>query len=124
VKSPGSVILKTYDQASIWRDTGHCVISGFHSPIEKECLSILLRGASPIIICPARGMIKRIPSDWERHLDQGLLLILSFFPASETRVTASLAFRRNEYVAALADETWIAHATPGGKVASLNTKSK
>jgi len=32
------------------------VISGFHTPAEKECLRILLRGAQPIIICPARSI--------------------------------------------------------------------
>jgi hypothetical protein len=29
------------------------------------------------------------------------------------RVTAPLAARRNEFVAALADEVWFAHITPG-----------
>ena len=32
----------------IWRDEGRCIISGFHSPIEKECLLILLRGNQPV----------------------------------------------------------------------------
>src|SRR3974377_1055232 len=53
-KCPGSAILAAYDQAASWRDSGRCVISGFHSPIEKECLRILLRGSQPIIICPGR----------------------------------------------------------------------
>ena len=39
-KCPGSAILAAYDQAASWRDSGRCVISGFHSPIEKECLRI------------------------------------------------------------------------------------
>jgi hypothetical protein len=43
-RCPGRVILPTYDQAAKWRDTGRCVIGGFHSPVEKECLHILLRG--------------------------------------------------------------------------------
>ena len=54
VRCPGSVILTAYDQAATWRDAGRCIISGFHSPVEKECLQILLRGTQPIVICPAR----------------------------------------------------------------------
>lgn len=53
---PGNVILAAFDQAAKWRDGGRCVISGFHSSVEKECLRILLRGSQPIIICPARSL--------------------------------------------------------------------
>ncbi|MBI4325626.1 MAG: hypothetical protein HY674_10230 [Chloroflexi bacterium] len=54
-RCPGQAILRAYDQAAKWRDEGRCVISGFHSPVEKECLRILMRGPQPIIICPARA---------------------------------------------------------------------
>jgi len=53
---PGEAILQAHDTASRLRDQGVTVISGFHSPIEKECLGILLRGKQPIIICPARAI--------------------------------------------------------------------
>ena len=76
-RCPGSIILPAYDQAAQWRDAGRCVISGFHSPVEKECLRILLRGSQPIIICPARGIPKRIPPEWRKPLADGRLLILS-----------------------------------------------
>jgi len=111
----GSAILRAYDQAAQWRDAGRCIISGFHSPVEKECLRILLRGTSPIIICPARALPKRIPPDWQIALDAGRLLLLSAFPETDTRITTDLARRRNDFVAALADEAWFAHITPGGQ---------
>src|ERR1700722_7417750 len=53
---PGTAILAAYDQAARWRDVGRCIISGFHSPVEMECLRILLRGTQPVIICPARSL--------------------------------------------------------------------
>ena len=117
-RCPGSAILAAYDQAAQWRDKGRCVISGFHSPVEQECLRILLRGKQPIIICPARALPKRIPADWQKSMDEGRLLILSAFP-TERRVTADLAQRRNEIVAALADDHYFAHITPGGHTAHL-----
>jgi predicted Rossmann fold nucleotide-binding protein DprA/Smf involved in DNA uptake len=116
---PGSVILPTYDQAAKWRDAGRCVISGFHSPVEKECLQILLRGDAPVILCPARGMLERLPAQWAIAVASGRMLILSAFAATATRITAELATRRNEFVAALADEVYIAHATVGGHLESL-----
>ena len=119
---PGKVILATYDQAAKWRDAGRCVISGFHSPVEKECLQILLRGSQPIIICPARTLPQRVPPDWKKPLAAGRLLVLSAFAATANRITADLASRRNEFVAALADEVFIAHATPGGQLDSLNAR--
>jgi predicted Rossmann fold nucleotide-binding protein DprA/Smf involved in DNA uptake len=118
-RCPGKVILTTYDQAAKWRDAIRCVISGFHSPVEKECLRILLRGSQPIIICPARALPQRVPPDWKKPLTSDRLLILSAFTATANRITAELAARRNEFVAALADEVFIAHATAGGNLETL-----
>lgn len=118
-RCPGSVILPTYDQAAKWRDTGRCVISGFHSPVEKECLQILLRGDAPVILCPARGMLERLPAQWAIAVASGRMLILSAFASTATRVTAELAAHRNEFVAALADEVFIAHTTVGGNLEKL-----
>src|SRR2546425_4815397 len=94
-RCPGKVILTTYDQAARWRDAGRCIISGFHSPVEKECLRILLRGSQPIIICPARSLPQRVPRGWRQPLADGRLLLLSGFTAAENRITAELATRRN-----------------------------
>ncbi len=113
-RCPGHVILTAYDQAASWRDAGRCIISGFHSPVEQECLRILLRGSQPIILCPARALAQRIPAEWRSPLDAGRLLILSGFTAAEKRITTELAARRNAIVAALADEVCFAHITPGG----------
>ena len=114
-RCPGAAILRAYDQAAHWRDTGRCIISGFHSPVEQECLRILLRGTPPLILCPARALPQRIPAEWQTALADGRLLILSGFTAAEKRVTTELATRRNALVAALADEVCFAHITPGGQ---------
>jgi len=47
-KCPGKVILQTYDVMKNIREAGITVISGFHSPMESECLNILLKGKQPI----------------------------------------------------------------------------
>ncbi len=120
VKCPGDLILKTYDLATELRDQGVPVIGGFHSPMEKDCLGILLKGKQPIVICPARSIdTMRIPKEWKTPLDQGRLLILSPFSPGQNRTTAALAERRNLFVAALAATIFIVHAQPGSKTQDL-----
>jgi predicted Rossmann fold nucleotide-binding protein DprA/Smf involved in DNA uptake len=118
---PGHAILQAMDQAQQWRDEGRCVISGFHSPIEKECLNILLlRGVQPMIICPARGLEQmRIPKQWRTGIDAGRMLIVSPFDPSQHRLTAALSDDRNRLVAALADEICFVHVAPAGRIGRL-----
>lgn len=110
VKCPGNLILQTYDLAQKWRDQGVTVISGFHSPMERECLNILLRSPHPVIICPARNLPHRIEPCFRCPLDEGRLLLLSAFPDSIKRPTIETAHQRNRVVAALAERIFVACA--------------
>lgn len=120
IKCPGNVILRVYDLVREIRDAGLTVIGGFHSPMEKECLELLLRGEQSIVICPARSVEgMRLPTAWRELLAQRRLLLLSPFDAKERRPTAELAERRNHLVAALADVILFAHATAGSRTERL-----
>ena len=91
-RCPGDLILKTYDLARAMRDAGVPVIGGFQTPMERECLRLLLRGSQPVVVCPARSIDNmRIPRDWRPALDQDRMLILSAFPTTRRRPTAALA---------------------------------
>ncbi|MGH2486381.1 MAG: DNA-processing protein DprA [Ktedonobacterales bacterium] len=119
VRCPGAIILKAYDLAVALRDNGVPVAGGFHSPMERECLRVLLRGAQPVIVCPARGVEgMRVPAAWRTPIEQGRLLIVSPFQRGR-RATQALAVERNRFVAALAAAVFVAHATPGGKTEAL-----
>ena len=121
VRCPGNAILCAYDTARKFRDEGVTVVSGFHSPVEKECLRILLRGKQPIIVCLARALEKiRLPADWRRAVEAGRLLLISPFEKRPRRPTTGSAQLRNEIVAALSDEVLIIHAEPGGSVARIS----
>jgi predicted Rossmann fold nucleotide-binding protein DprA/Smf involved in DNA uptake len=123
VRCPGDLILKTYDLARSLRDGCRAVIGGFHSPMEKECLRLLLRGQQPVVVCPARSLEgMRIPGDWREPLAEGRLLLLSPFSSSLRRPTADIAARRNDFVAALAHRVFIAHAAPSGKTEAFDHK--
>jgi len=116
VRCPVSIILKTYDLAQILKDKHISVISGFHSPVEKEVLVTLLHGNSAIVICPARSIQNmRVPADWKKPIEQQRLLIVSPFAENQPRATQEMAALRNQLVAALAQQVFIAYAEPGGK---------
>ncbi|KAF0182562.1 MAG: hypothetical protein FD164_1125 [Nitrospirae bacterium] len=120
VKCPGHIILKTYDLMKQLRDAGGTVIGGFHSPMEQECLNILLKGKQPIIVCPARSLEgMRIKAEFKKPLEDGRLLILSPFVAKHNRISAERAEYRNRFVAALADEMFVPYAAPGSKTELL-----
>ncbi len=115
-KCPGSIILKTYDLMKKIRDMGITVISGFHSPLERECLNVLLKGKQPIIYCPARNIDgMRINPEFKKPLEDGILLILSPFSKKEKRISSERALERNRFIAAIADKILIPHAEPNSK---------
>jgi predicted Rossmann fold nucleotide-binding protein DprA/Smf involved in DNA uptake len=117
IQCPGAIITQAYELVRCLGSVGVTVISGFHSPMEKECFRTLLNGTSSSIYCPARAIEElRIRTEWRPALDQGRLLLLSSFEDREQRPTTGRAKLRNHLVAALADVVFVAHATPGGKL--------
>ena len=119
-KCPGDVILKTYDFARLVRGSGIAVVSGFHSPIEKDCLPILLRGQDPIIIVQGHRLsTSRLPRAWQKAIDAGRLLLLSPFGKKDRRVTTELAAQRNRFVAAISDVVLIPYAAVASKTEAL-----
>ena len=116
-KCPGEIILKAHDLAQEFRKVGIPTIGGYHSPIEQECLRVLLRGSQPILLCPARSIENmRLKPAWKDALAEERLLILSIFGSHHRRLTAALANQRNAFVAALADKICIAHAAEDSKI--------
>lgn len=123
-KCPGTAILKSFDWAVEQREKGICVISGFHSGIEKDVLHYLLKGTQPIILALARGIKKRFEPELKTALDAGRLLVITPFAETVTRVTEETATQRNRLMMELADEIVIAHASPGGKLEKLSIECR
>ena len=117
---PGRVILKTFDAITAMRDQGRTLIGGFHSPMEWECLGILLRGRQPVIWVPARSIVgMHLKPELQPAFAAGRLLILSPFEPKHKRITAALSDARNRLVAAIADRVFVAHAAPASRTLAL-----
>ena len=104
-------------------DAGVTVIGGFHSDVEKQCLAMFVRGDQPVILSPARSLDKlRIRPEYKEALENGRLLFLSFFRSHRHRSDTEIAFKRNLYVAALADKILTIYASPSSKTEQLCRK--
>ena len=123
-KVPAGAVLKCYDWAIEQREKGNCVISGFHSQLEKDVLHYLLKGKQPIIVALARGLKEKLEPEFKKPLEQGRLLIISPFDKSIKRVTKHTAETRNKLMIDLADEIFVAHASKGGSIEELLSKTK
>lgn len=121
---PGDVILKAQDWANARGPDSAPVIGGFHTPVERDVLRILLRGNAPVIIVLARAAQgwrapKPLGPAIKAAVAAGTAQIVSPFPATQTRTTATAAEARNRHILTVCDTVLIAHASTGGKTEVL-----
>ena len=122
-KCPSHLILKSYDWAIEQREKGTCIISGFHSKIEKDMLDFLLKGNQPIIMVLARNMKQRFPEKQRIAIKENRLLVISPFTDKFARNTRESCSQRNKYILEIADEIVVAYATKNGKLENLIQQS-
>lgn len=118
VQCPGGVIVQLLDAMRAIRDAGITVIGGFHSPVERECLALLLAGAQPIVLAQARPS-RRLSSAVRTANEGGRLAVLWPSESSAPRMSRALANARNEVVAQLAAAIFVPYAAPGGGTEGL-----
>ena len=118
-KCPSHLILKSYDWAIEQRNKGICVISGFHSKIEKDVFDFLLKGTQPIILILARKMKKRSPIIQRKAIVENRLLIISPFDEKVVQNSRESCYKRNEILANIADEIVIAFANKNGDLEKI-----
>lgn len=132
---PGTTIVQSMDLLIALCEAPPTLVSGFQSPVERECLKFLLKAQMPLIVCPARSAVgMRIPAEWKAAIAANRLTIRSAIDeefesqqhtvrldSAPRRPTTALAEHRNRFVAAISDAVLILHASPGGKLDRLAT---
>lgn len=114
---PGSAIRAAMDWAVAEARSGRTIISGFHSPLERSVLEVLLGAHGKAVIALARDVRKaRLPSAWRQAALRNGIAIVSVDQGAR-HLTEELARSRNDWVAQLAQNIVIAHAQPGGTLA-------
>lgn len=118
-KVSAGAILKCYDWAIEQRNSNKCIVSGFHSKIEKDVLHFLLKGDQPIIVVFARGTYKKLDTHLQERLDQGNILIISPFEDTVKVVTPATCQIRNNYILEIADDIVVGYVNPKGNLVNL-----
>ncbi len=113
-KVPASIILKCYDWAIEQREKGTCVISGFHSQIEKDVLYYLLKGNQPIIVALARGLKQKLEPEFIKPMEEGRLLIITPFQNEVKKITQQTAYIRNMMMIKLSDKIIVGYIQSEG----------
>jgi len=91
-------VMACYDWATQQRSARRCVISGFHSQLEKDVLHFLLKGTQPIILVLGRSLYKQIPDELIKPLKEERLLIVSVVLQTINRQSVNTALIRNKYI--------------------------
>lgn len=116
---PGDKILEAYDWARTRCDAGDTVISGFHTPVEKDVLAILARRGAKILFVHARDLPKRIPKNLQPAFKEGRLVFLSpFAPGQPSRPTKASCASRNRFVLRWTKNHYIPHIALGSSLAA------
>lgn len=97
-------VLPTLDRASdIAKREDVAVVSGFHSPLERDVLKFLLRGSCGITVVLARGIYKKVPALYRDAYEANRVLFISNESETMLRASRDSAARRNEYIASIVD---------------------
>lgn len=115
---PGSAIRMALEWALLTAREGRPVVGGFHSPLERSVLELLLEACSPTVVVLARDIkAARLPADWKKGVAQGHLTVVSAV-TDRRQLSRDRAAARNDLVTALASRIVVAHASPNGNLAS------
>jgi predicted Rossmann fold nucleotide-binding protein DprA/Smf involved in DNA uptake len=120
-KAPASAVLKCYDWAATMRESGACVVSGFHSPMEKDVLHFLLKGDQPIILVLGRALYKEIPDAWAKPFLENRLLIVSV--SDSPRQSEQTTETRNKYIVDIASNIVFGYLNPEGSLNKLHQQA-
>jgi len=110
------------DLARNWaREIAHTdkiVISGFHSPIERTVLDILLAEGCSVVVTLGRALYRKIPAHLQAAYDEGRVLFVSF--RNYSRHSFSNSQLRNWATTSYASEVVFAPFDPTSQLSTLH----
>jgi predicted Rossmann fold nucleotide-binding protein DprA/Smf involved in DNA uptake len=112
-KTPADLLLPACDLFRVLRAEGTAIAGGFQGEEQKLWLSISLRGAQPLLICPARSLDGfHVPFGWRAPIAEGRLAVVSELPARWSRSSSRSSAKRNQTLMRLSREIFIVSARP------------
>ena len=98
--------------------TDKIVISGFHSPIERAVLDILLANGCSVVVALGRSLYRKIPAHLHRAFEENRVLFVSF--RNQSRPSFFNSQTRNWLAADLANEIVFAPYNNESQLSSLH----
>ncbi len=117
-RCPGTALLLAIDWIKSLDPAATTLLGGWHTPVEREVLRLALLRGVPVIIAEARSPRTVLPPAWRSPLAAGRLHLVHPLPDAGPRITAAQAAARTRWVITQADTVIVAHASPGGTLAS------
>ena len=94
-------------------------ISGWHSPLEQECLRVVLTEEASLVFCTSKALDRFKPSaELKERVVQNKALLLTHCTPNAKRISRGASIRRNELVIELASVLLVLSAPEGSE--SLN----
>ncbi len=117
-----SVSAATIAHCRAWAEsicgTDSVIISGFHSPLERDLLSIFLAHRQPVVWALGRSIYRRVEPEVGEAIDEGRLLMLSIRPGTQHSLYS--ARLRNRFVVERAREVVFAAFDSSSSLAPLH----
>lgn len=118
--TPPDLILPTLDLVRAESEAETIFASGFQSPLERECLEVLLATRASVVVCPARSIDRmRLPAAWKARVERGEMLVLStIVVAGARRPTVELGELRTRMIVEHARSIFMPSGRPGSRTYS------
>ena len=113
---PEALALATH-WANMIAQTDKVIISGFHSPIERAVLDILLAHKRPVVVALGRALYRKVPAHMQVAFNENRILFISYRPSS--RPSLSNSQLRNWAITDLADEIIFAPFESSSQLSTL-----
>ena len=97
---------------------GGTVVGGFHSPLERSVLNLLMEARNPVVAVLAREVASaRLPVGWRVAIQQGHMAVVSQ-AVGRRHLDHDRSTSRNDLVVRLADRIVVAHVSESGSLAA------
>ena len=117
-KTPGMVSLQLFDVVDAMRDARLPIVGSFQSEQEKRWMETIVSAGQPLIFCPARDIFNMsMPVIEMVDEERAIVLTPRSFPLRKPN--SAMREERDEVVAAIAEQVFIAHAPPKSTLESL-----
>ncbi|MFO7810606.1 MAG: hypothetical protein R6V47_04475 [Candidatus Delongbacteria bacterium] len=105
---------RTWEWVNVHNNNACCIVTGYHSRIEKKVFRTLLKGDAKIILVLSSSVRGSLRKDVKKAVEENRLLIISPVDTKISKPAPLTAEIRNKLIVFISDDLFIAHTRKGG----------